>query len=995
MLELGHGVRVKTAKVFRAIAVTAVLSLVLTACTGGKAEEEPAPTDAPTAAIAQTGGPQHLQDIWMLHDITGVNAEGKSVSLIDDVVADLTNSAGDAVPMMDGLNFSPLPDLVGTMAAPDGTIRTDISVIFGLFGIPADTDAEGAGSQTLGFVTSAPESGQNVAAGDELVFDIRQFAALEGHESILLDYVFSQAKPADPAAEEGLDPIGVLAARFAAGTVSATGVDVDGKMEVAMWSGVAGNPTSPAAAAVRDAAPQSETTDAASAAKPSTQGTVSQAVHRSASESVVQAGLFSDFMGFPVKGSFFGAGGVAITIFCVVAGGFIAGPAGVVVGAVFCTAIGAALAINDVFTAIEDNTPGAPPIPGVPASSSGDPHLTTFDGARHDLQTVGEFDMAVMDDLRLQLRTAPRGTSRRVSVNTAAALDVIGDTVVVDGEVGGLADVTINGEAVTLKPGVPVDLTNGGIVRIVGSTVVVEWPDGRAVTLVQYGSSMDATVIFPEDGTFDVTGLLGNFDGNPDNDFVTRDGTAVDDLTREAFYAEIASSWRVTEADNLFGQPLTHDLTYPDLSNTTEPDNLAWATAICQAAGLTDSYLADCILDVSQTGDVGFAARAAANQALHHPQAFFNFNRMAGAAQNEVVFENASLTDHPGQLDNAGHALAQIRHEADGEKLHALALPDLDEAWTAPMLSTQCGVAVNDGSHVVAPHQDDDGVFFQIIDAATGKVQRQARTEGIIHDCNAMTATAKQVLVAPGRTDGDIIGFDLNTGEVLHEQTVTGLVAGPVQSHDGTVWVITEDNERLEAQEIDPETGKLTGKIRIPGTGLASNEVASIAPTQEGFIVSVKNEDAGALVRVAPGDVRWTTTFPVEFDGRKHAVPGRISTDEDSVAGYSTSSFVTVFDARTGKLRFSIEPTSFNNNGGHIAHHNGNIVVGTFGGKNWVEAYSPRTQELVWDAQDQSNNEAGDVKRIGSLGEHGVMVQASLAHGTENWTTIQFIQPKE
>jgi hypothetical protein len=98
------------------------------------------------------------------------------------------------------------------------------------------------------------------------------------------------------------------------------------------------------------------------------------------------------------------------------------------------------------------------------ASSNGDVHFRTGDGAYYDLQLVGEFIAlkSTSDDLEVQARQAPwQGTSRSVSTNAAVAINVVGDRVgFYAGPNGGLH---VNGQ-LTAFPGdnEAIELPQGG-----------------------------------------------------------------------------------------------------------------------------------------------------------------------------------------------------------------------------------------------------------------------------------------------------------------------------------------------------------------------------------------------------------------------------------------------------------------------------------------------------------------------------------------------------
>jgi hypothetical protein len=120
-----------------------------------------------------------------------------------------------------------------------------------------------------------------------------------------------------------------------------------------------------------------------------------------------------------------------------------------------------------------------------------------------------------------------------------------------------------------------------------------------------------------------MVGLAGSHDGNSSNDLKAADGTVVDPSSGDFFdglYHTFGDSWRIAQADSLFDYlsgESTATFTRPDIPSAPasaldlDPVAKAGAETICQAMGITDQQtLANCVLDVGETGDPNYAAAA-------------------------------------------------------------------------------------------------------------------------------------------------------------------------------------------------------------------------------------------------------------------------------------------------------------------------------------------------------------------------------------------------
>jgi hypothetical protein len=308
-------------------------------------------------------------------------------------------------------------------------------------------------------------------------------------------------------------------------------------------------------------------------------------------------------------------------------------------------------------------------------ATNGDPHLTTFDGARYDFQAAGEFLLAAdrRGGFAIQVRQEPVAGSTVVAVTTAAALDVAGDRVQV--QIG----------AVPLVNGAPLSepstaLPAGGRIEMApgrrGPLATVTWPDGSAAQISDIGRYGQLVVVRPSPlRAGSLHGLLGDYDGDRADDVARADGEVVEEpYAFDELYPAFADSWGITPAGSLFDYaPGTTTESFairefPQRQAVLDdvPDPAA-ARAACAAAGVTDPRtMNDCVLDVGLTGRTEFA------------------DALAAASPREST--GAIAIDGPAaRVDTGPGSPARLKFTAEaGQQVYVQA--------SAPSLPSQCGM---------------------------------------------------------------------------------------------------------------------------------------------------------------------------------------------------------------------------------------------------------------------------------------------------------------
>lgn len=253
----------------------------------------------------------------------------------------------------------------------------------------------------------------------------------------------------------------------------------------------------------------------------------------------------------------------------------------------------------------------------ISARAVGEPHYVTFDGTGYSFQAAGEFTMMRTIDglLDVQVRQEPWEGRNDVSVNTVIAIGSGDDVLEIRAEDGSLF---LNGIQFTLEDGAGSLIGANSVLVRDGNTYIFSDENLNGVRVDVKDGWLDIVPFLNDNMSGAVEGLLGNNDGNSDNDFILPDGTVLTQpIAVDVLYGLFADGWRVTDESSLFTyengdttETFT-DLSFPDHIITLDdldPDVRAAAEQIALDAGLQEGTFTfnTTVLDIAITGNVDF-----------------------------------------------------------------------------------------------------------------------------------------------------------------------------------------------------------------------------------------------------------------------------------------------------------------------------------------------------------------------------------------------------
>lgn len=267
-----------------------------------------------------------------------------------------------------------------------------------------------------------------------------------------------------------------------------------------------------------------------------------------------------------------------------------------------------------------------PPEPEPPKTdSNNDPRLVTFDGLFYDFQAVGEFTLVQSNsgDLNIQVRQQPISeTNNSVSINTAVATTLNGQRVGL--YVGQDPPLLIDGIPTEIADNDSAILGEGRIFRD-GSTYTIQYPGGQQLIAKFRGQRIDIQAFLGPGLEGQVSGIVGNNNGDRSDDIALPDGTVLQQpVSDQQLYSDFANSWRVTPETSLFDyQPGEDTTTFTNLNfpvgsislDDLDPVARQEAEQLADEFGLTDPTLRTAaIIDYVLTGDIEIFAAALESQ---------------------------------------------------------------------------------------------------------------------------------------------------------------------------------------------------------------------------------------------------------------------------------------------------------------------------------------------------------------------------------------------
>jgi subtilisin family serine protease len=275
---------------------------------------------------------------------------------------------------------------------------------------------------------------------------------------------------------------------------------------------------------------------------------------------------------------------------------------------------------------------------------NGDPHITTVNGINYDFQAAGEF-VALRDggfELQTRQTAVPTasvvfngytGLTSCVSVNTAAAVRADSHRISYQPNLTGQSgsagmQLRVDG-ALTAVPPAGLNLSGGTRVSSIGGGILIDTPDGSAVTLLPNFWGAPNNIWYLNIAVAHTQAATGTMGAVPSGSWLPRlsNGALAGPMPASLaqryvdLYGQFANSWRVTKATALFDYapgmstgsftktswpPQQAPCTLGGTPPVVKPIKMEVAQKLC-APVRDKNDRSNCIADVVATANTGFA----------------------------------------------------------------------------------------------------------------------------------------------------------------------------------------------------------------------------------------------------------------------------------------------------------------------------------------------------------------------------------------------------
>ncbi|KAK3597248.1 hypothetical protein CHS0354_005007 [Potamilus streckersoni] len=343
------------------------------------------------------------------------------------------------------------------------------------------------------------------------------------------------------------------------------------------------------------------------------------------------------------------------------------------------------------------------------APARGDPHIKTLDGNNYTFNGWGEFTLLKLNssfqEFELQARTS-RAVKKNGNLSDATVFSAFAARDKYDARIHIEMNADKTGLIVYARMASDLMLTDytrdymnfNTDFNIVSSYLSLsrnkETNDLRAVFSSGIGftvgisvNMLNIDVVIPEKFRGMTSGLLGNFDGNPANDFQCKNGTILTDTMQERRIYEFGKTWAVEANQSAFWYPRGkgfYDYAYlnytPKFLEDADNRTVANAQAYC------GSEEEECIFDLVFTGNEAVAnnTRSLGQVARETEKTLANQVPTLSGPTNVNITANRSLTYELHAIDDGevtyqildGHAFANITQQTNGSAVVHLLLSE-------------------------------------------------------------------------------------------------------------------------------------------------------------------------------------------------------------------------------------------------------------------------------------------------------------------------------